>query len=75
MKGIQVIGVTIVVILITLYEWPKLGKQQRKEKTAFVTCTGIVWVLAVILLFFPDMQGPSDWLSALFGPIGESIRK
>lgn len=51
-------GITVVAILMTLYEWQKMNKNQKKEKRVFVTLTMAGWLLAVLLVFFPDMPGP-----------------
>ncbi|ASN05765.1 hypothetical protein [Virgibacillus necropolis] len=70
-----VFGITVVVVLITLYEWPKINRDQKKEKAAFVTLTGAGWLLAVLLVFFPDIPGPTDLIDAVFRPLGKFLEK
>jgi multisubunit Na+/H+ antiporter MnhB subunit len=71
----SVFGITVVVVLITLYEWPKMNRDQKKEKVAFVTLTGSGWLLAVLLVFFPDIQGPTNLIDAIFRPLGKFLEK
>ncbi|MCK6257826.1 hypothetical protein LCY76_14675 [Fictibacillus sp. KIGAM418] len=70
-----VIGLTILVVLLTLYEWPKMDQHQKKEKTAFVTITAMGWLLAILLLFFPDLPGPTQMIDKLFKPLGRMLEK
>ncbi|SDM84368.1 hypothetical protein SAMN04488137_2201 [Fictibacillus solisalsi] len=63
------------VVLLILYEWPKMGQHQKKEKTAFVTITAMGWLLAILLLFFPDLQGPTQMIEQLFKPLGKMLEK
>ncbi|WP_371261597.1 hypothetical protein [Bacillus sp. MUM 116] len=55
MKWVSIVGITVCVAIMALFEWPKMKKNQKKEKAAFVTLTAAGWLLATILLFFPDM--------------------
>ncbi|MDM5188214.1 hypothetical protein QUF99_13075 [Bacillus sp. DX4.1] len=75
MKWITVAGITICVILITLYEWPKMDRNQKREKVAFVTLTAMGWLLAILLLFFPDMPGPTQMISYIFKPLSKILEK
>jgi multisubunit Na+/H+ antiporter MnhB subunit len=71
----SVFGITVVAILITLYEWPKMNKNQKKEKWTFVTLTIAGWLLAVLLVFFPDMPGPTHLIDMIFKPLGKLLQK
>ncbi|WP_408011325.1 hypothetical protein ACJROX_14055 [Pseudalkalibacillus sp. A8] len=71
----SVFGITVVVILITLIEWPKMNKNQKKEKWAFVTLTMSGWLLAVLLVYFPDMPGPTNLIDMIFKPLGKLLQK
>lgn len=70
----SVFGITLVAILITLYEWPKMKKNQKKEKWTFVTLTIAGWLLAVLLVFFPDMPGPTQFIDMIFKPLGKLLQ-
>lgn len=75
MNYASVIGITTAVILITLYEWPKMKINQKKEKWAFISLTMIGWILAILLVFFPDMPGPTDLIDIIFKPMGKLLEK
>lgn len=62
-------------VLIFLYEWPKMDRNQKKEKAAFVILTTMGWLLAILLLFFPDMPGPTQMIDMLFKPLGKMLEK
>jgi len=71
MKFAAIAGITILVILIVLYEWPKMNPKQKKEKAALLTVTGMGWLLAVILIFNPDITGPTQMIDAIYRPLGK----
>ena len=73
MKWITIVGITICVVVIALYEWPQMEQNQKKEKAAFVTLTAMGWLLAILLLFFPDMPGPTQMIEKLFAPLGRML--
>ncbi|TCP29213.1 hypothetical protein EV207_11112 [Scopulibacillus darangshiensis] len=71
----SILGITFVVALIILYEWPKLKQGSKKEKATVVVLTGAGWLLAVLLVFFPEMPGPTDVIKAIFQPLGRYMEK
>jgi hypothetical protein len=75
MNFAAVFGITACVILITLFEWPKIKKDQKKEKWAFLSITMIGWLLSVLLVFFPDMPGPTQLIDSIFKPMGKLLEK
>ncbi|GHH99428.1 hypothetical protein [Neobacillus kokaensis] len=75
MKWASVLGITVVVMLITLYEWPKMTKNLKKEKWAFVTLTMAGWLLAVLLVFLPSLPGPNDLIDMIFKPFGKLLQE
>ncbi|AWC30443.1 hypothetical protein ACRS6Y_13235 [Bacillus cytotoxicus] len=75
MKWLTIVGITVCVLVIALYEWPKMNHDQKKEKVAFITLTAIGYLLAILLLFFPDMLGPTQMIEKLFKPLGKMLEK
>ncbi|MCQ6275567.1 hypothetical protein JMM81_11420 [Bacillus sp. V3B] len=69
----SIFGITFVAILMTLYEWPKMNKNQKKEKWAFLTLTIAGWLLAVLLIFFPNMPGPTHLIKIILKPLGQFL--
>lgn len=70
MKWGGILGITALLVLIFLYEWPKLKKSIRKVQVVFFTLITIGWVLAILLVLFPNMPGPSQLIDFIFKPIG-----
>ncbi|MDF2962301.1 MAG: hypothetical protein K0S39_4036 [Paenibacillus sp.] len=73
MKWGSLIGIIVIVALMILFEWPKINRS--KEKIAFIILTAIGFVLAIVLLFYPDMPGPTQMLISIFKPFGKLLKK
>ncbi|WP_028782358.1 hypothetical protein [Thalassobacillus devorans] len=73
MNWLSFFGVSIVVLLIILYEWPKMEENQVKEKRLFIVLVFGTWVIAGMLIFFPDLPGPIDLITYLFSPMEDII--
>jgi multisubunit Na+/H+ antiporter MnhB subunit len=71
MKWADVLGITAVLVFMTLYEWPKMKKQKKREKFAFAAITMLGGILAFLLIFYPDMPGPTQWIDAIYKPLGK----
>ncbi|GGC78632.1 hypothetical protein GCM10007216_06400 [Thalassobacillus devorans] len=69
MNWLSLIGVSLVVLLLFLYEWSKMDHTQVKEKRTFIFLLAGVWLIAVMLIFFPDVSGPIDLITFLFRPM------
>ncbi|WHY88641.1 hypothetical protein QNH39_12720 [Neobacillus novalis] len=74
MKIFELIGISILVFLILLLEWRKLYPNQKKEKRLLVTLTAISLLLAILLLYFPEIPGPTQMISSLFFPLGKMLK-
>ncbi|QCJ44601.1 hypothetical protein FAY30_23425 [Bacillus sp. S3] len=66
MKVAGVLGVTILLALIFLSQWPILKKNKKKVKMAFLSLMLINWILAVLLVLFPDMPGPGQLVDFIY---------
>ncbi|CUB08490.1 hypothetical protein BN2127_JRS1_00272 [Bacillus cereus] len=75
MKWLTMAGITVSLFLIILYEWPKMTQNQKKEKATFVILTMMGWLLAILLLFFPDVPGPTQIIEKLFKPLGTILEE
>ncbi|WP_085507647.1 hypothetical protein [Thalassobacillus devorans] len=69
MNWLSLFGVSLVVLLLFFYEWPKMNQNQVKEKRVFIFLIAGVWLVAVMLIFFPDVPGPIDLITFLFRPV------
>lgn len=66
MKIGGILGVTITLVLIFLYQWPKLKKNEKKVKIAFFSLMLLNWVLAVLLVIYPEMPGPGQLIDFIY---------
>jgi hypothetical protein len=66
-------GLAAVVILMTIYQWPRIGRKQRKERAAFTLLTAIGSALAVLLVYFPDLPGPTQLVEKIYRPLGKML--
>lgn len=73
MKWGAVLGITVLVACIVLYEWPSMNPKQKKEKAAFIGLTAMGWLLGVLLVFFPDLPGPTQLFETIFKPLGKLL--
>lgn len=71
----MIAGVTVIAFLIVLFEWPKMNQYLLKEKATFAAITIIGWLLAILLIFFPDMPGPTQMVDAIYKPLGKLLEK
>jgi hypothetical protein len=69
------IGITFLASLLVLYEWLRIKPGQKKEKAVLIGLTLIGWSLAVTHLFLPNLPGPTQWVDALFRPLGQIFPK
>ncbi|MBU8919799.1 hypothetical protein BGM25_27810 [Bacillus sp. FJAT-29953] len=75
MKWGLVIASLIIAMSMFLYQWPKLKKHQKKEKAAFLSLTFLGLFLSVLLIFFPEMPGPTQMIDWIYKPLGRLIEK
>lgn len=58
MKVLGIFGITLLVVLFIIYEWPKMDQNQKKEKKVFLIFLTVDWVFAIILLVYPSLPNP-----------------
>ncbi|MFJ7831093.1 hypothetical protein ACIQXU_12785 [Peribacillus sp. NPDC097284] len=63
-----ILGVTVLLFLLFLFNYPKIDRSHKREKTV-VLLLAIGWVLAILLILFPEMPGPTQIFNILFGPL------
>jgi multisubunit Na+/H+ antiporter MnhB subunit len=67
--------VAVIVLLMILYEWPKINSNQKKEKVAFAAVAAIGTLLAILLIFIPDMPNPSQLVEWIYKPLGKLLEQ
>jgi uncharacterized membrane protein len=66
MKVLGLLGITVLVGILILYEWPKMKQNQQKEKKLFLAFLIFDWVFAIVFLFYPDLPNPLVSLIPIF---------
>jgi hypothetical protein len=70
MKWAMLFGITVCVLLIFLFQLPRLKADQKKEKIAVVILLMFGWLLSAMLVFFPNIPGPDYFITAIFKWLG-----
>lgn len=66
MEIVKLFIVIVGIVLILLYEWPKLKKSDKKLKRLFVAILAVGFCLSTVMIFFPDLTGPTELLLKFF---------
>ncbi|MFJ7726052.1 hypothetical protein ACIQXV_07785 [Neobacillus sp. NPDC097160] len=66
MKIGGIAGITIILVLIFFSEWPRVKKNKGKMKWTFISLMVVNWVLAVLLVMFPEMPGPGQLIDFIY---------
>jgi hypothetical protein len=64
---------TIIVICMFLFQWPKITREQKKEKAAFITLSIFGWLLINFLFIFPNTPGPTELIEFIYKPLGRLL--
>ncbi|MFK9093917.1 hypothetical protein [Bacillus salipaludis] len=65
----------LIMIFMSLYQWPKLKKNKKREKAAFLSLLILGWALAILLIIFPDIPGPTQMIDWIYKPFGKILEK
>jgi len=66
---VKIIGVTLLVAAVFLYDYPRLRSGSRKEKAVFVIMAMTGWGLALLIMLFPELPGPTEMINYVTKPI------
>lgn len=75
MKIELILGTLVLVALIFLYEWPRINRTQKKEKAVFVVLLSLGTILAIVLIWNPDLPGPTQMVDYIYKPLGRMMEK
>ncbi|MFB5165724.1 hypothetical protein V2P11_07890 [Parageobacillus toebii] len=75
MKIGLILGTLVLVALIFLYEWPRINRTQKKEKVVFVVLLSLGTILAMVLIWNPDLPGPTQIVDYIYKPLGRMMEK
>jgi multisubunit Na+/H+ antiporter MnhB subunit len=65
------LSILVTVTLMTAFEWPKI--KQKKEKVAFAILTAIGCLLAVFLVWHPNLPNPDQFVETIYRPLGKLL--
>ncbi|CAH0121380.1 MULTISPECIES: hypothetical protein [unclassified Paenibacillus] len=68
MKWLLAAGVSIIVFIATVYEWPNMSPKMKKEKIVFVALSALGWCLSISIIFFPDILSLNDIIEFIYKP-------
>lgn len=69
MTWLYVTGVTCVAGLMVWAEWRGLEREDKKERIAMTAVTASGWLVAVLVLVFPNWPGPIEFFNSLLKPL------
>lgn len=73
MKITIMMGISCLVFLIGLYDYPLLKNTKKKNRISYIIILLTGWVLSIILIINPNIIGPSDIVYMLFHPFSQLI--
>ncbi|MDN3017908.1 hypothetical protein PH210_17065 [Paenibacillus sp. BSR1-1] len=73
MKMVYLLGTTLLVLLMVLSQLEKINKNQKKDKVVLIVFSVFGWLIAILLIFFPDVPGPSELIDVLYKPLGKLL--
>lgn len=74
MTWLYVTGVTGVAALMVWAEWRGLEPDNKKERIAMTAVAASGWLVAVIVLVFPNWPGPIEFFNSLLKPLTSGER-
>ncbi|MBP1962628.1 hypothetical protein [Paenibacillus aceris] len=60
-------------LLITLFQWFRLKKAPKRERVAYVSIIALCWILAISLVMYPGLPGPTQLVNVIFQPFGKLL--
>ncbi|MGG1679330.1 hypothetical protein ACIFOT_26945 [Neobacillus sp. NRS-1170] len=73
MKIASLLGTTLLVLFMVLSQITKINKNQKKDRVVLIVFSALGWVVANLLIFFPDVPGPTELIDLLYKPLGKLL--
>ncbi|WP_223594152.1 hypothetical protein [Neobacillus bataviensis] len=73
MKWGSLLGTAFLVLCMVMFQLSKINQNQKKEKAVLVIFSVLGLILANLLIFFPDVPGPSELIDVLYKPLGKLL--
>lgn len=71
MKALPILGMTILTLVIYMMEARHV--KSFKVKAAIGGISAVALTIGILLLFFPELPGPTDWVLPLFKPVNRLV--
>ncbi|MBB5323425.1 multisubunit Na+/H+ antiporter MnhB subunit [Anoxybacillus tepidamans] len=68
-----IFGIVMLVTCIWAFEWPRFKRAPKKEKTVFAILLGMGAALAIVLLYYPDIPGPTQLIDYIYKSLGRRL--
>jgi hypothetical protein len=73
MKWGSILGTSFLVLCMVMYQLSKLNQNQKKERAVLIIFSVLGWLVANLLIFFPDAPGPTELIDVLYKPLGKLL--
>jgi hypothetical protein len=73
MNILYILGISVIIIFIYWLECTRFTKPSKKEKATVATLLLLGWILAILLIYFPEMPGPTQLIDLIFKPLGQLL--
>ncbi len=74
MKWGTALVITAILLLIVLSQRASLRKSVKRIRFAYVFLMALAWMLSMLLVYNPNLPGPSQMIDALFSPLGNWLK-
>ncbi|WP_028589984.1 hypothetical protein [Paenibacillus massiliensis] len=72
MRLVSVLGILFLAAVILFGEWH--GCSTRRVRVIMISVTLGTAILAIVLLYQPNLPGPTQWIKLLFGKIDKIMK-
>ncbi|QMV44025.1 hypothetical protein FPL14_24765 [Cohnella cholangitidis] len=74
MTLLNLMGVTLVVLLMVWAEWRCFEDKTRRERAALIGFATAGWLTAVLVILFPNLPGPIELFNRVCKPLTDGVR-
>ncbi|GAA4863768.1 hypothetical protein GCM10023310_49090 [Paenibacillus vulneris] len=74
MTWLNLTGVTCVTALMVWAEWRGLEFDCKRERAALIAIAAAGWLVAVLVLVFPNMPGPIELFNNILKPLASGLK-
>lgn len=68
------LGISLLALLVFLYDWPRIGKDRTRERSACAILTVAGWLILLLTALFPHMPGTTRLMEVLYKPFSNLMK-